>query len=151
MYQELKPGEYKKMSLEQRVGEFKKWVEDQVLNMKAIVRSVAGTIPEANTEIEEVIISDFKYLPKLINNYEEDSAAYALLKYRLENNIVNCDDSILDTDTFGAITINECGYCDSEEDIQTLDAQRNLADELLTLCRIFELKDLETTIKAWRP
>ena len=151
MYQELKPDEYKKLSLEQRVGELKKWLEDQILNMKAIIRSVAGTIPEANTEIEEVILSDFRYLPKMINDYDDDSAAYALLKYRLENNIVNCGDTVLDTDMFGAISVKECGYCDSEENIQTLDAQRNLADELITLCRMFQFKDLETTLHAWRP
>lgn len=151
-YQVLTEDQYKALPLEGRVEEMKKWIEDCFVNHRSIIRSIAGTLPEMHNDIAEVINAPFKDLPKLINNYEEDSVAHIILKHRLEKNIVTCDNSILDLDAVGeCIRDVYLNYCDSEDDNNTI---RNLAssnDDLQTLCRIFGFEALQKSLKAWQP
>jgi hypothetical protein len=150
MYQNLGTEAYEQMTLEQRIDEMRKWVEDQVSNYKAILRAIAGTIPESDPDIDTVITVDLRDLPPMINDFDGNSTAHAILKYRLENSIETCDSFILDSDIIGHITAEICSECDEEDNI-SITQQRNFADELLIICGIFGFKDLASSISAWRP
>lgn len=152
MYEVLKQKAYKKMTADGQIAEFKKWLEDQFNETRAILRSVAGTMPESDPDIDTVISADLRELPKLINDYDEESAAYAILKYRLEKGIDNCGDSILDSDMFGLITSKFCADIgDGEDDCITIEQQRNLIDELRVLCIIFGFDSIRESLTLWRP
>jgi hypothetical protein len=150
-YQELPTESYKKMFPKDQIAELKKWLEDQLNEHRAILRSVAGAIPECDPDLDTVLSVDMRDLPKMINDYEEDSLAHAILKYRIANKVEICDDSILDSDMVGEIVVKICECCDSEEDMRTLQNQRSVADSMVTLCRIFCFKDLEKSFLTWYP
>lgn len=151
MYKLLDPSEYGTMTSEKRVAELRLWLTDQLDNHRAVLRSIAGTMPEADPDLKTVMCVDLKDLPTMMNDYEEDSAAYAVLKYRLENVIDNCDDSILDTELIGKIVMEILPYCDGEEDTRTLLAHRSFAEDMITICKIFCFDDLEKDFTFWQP
>lgn len=151
MYKLLDPSEYGTMTSEKRVAELRLWLTDQLDNHRAVLRSIAGTMPEADPDLKTVMCVDLKDLPTMMNDYEEDSAAYAVLKYRMENAIDICDDSILDSDMIGKIVMSIVPDCDSEEDVRTLMAHRSFADDMITICSIFCFDDLRESFTTWRP
>jgi len=150
-YQELTTDQYKALPLEGRVEELRKWLEDQLDNQRSVLRSVAGAMPEVDPEIEEVIGVELKELPKMINEYEENSAAHMILKYRLENAIEDLDDTILDTDEFGETIMKVVSEFDSEEDQRTINTYRSFSDDMISICQIFGFEALRKSFNAWRP
>lgn len=151
MYKVLNKSEYDRMDVGYKVDELKKWLTDQLDNHKAVMRSITGTMPEGDPDLETVMAVDLRDLPTMINDFEEDSAAYAVLKYRMENSIDVCDDSILDSEVIGRIVMEIVPDCDSEEDTRTLLAHRSAVDDLMTICLIFGFDDLRNDFAAWRP
>lgn len=151
MYEILDNKEYDTMPPEDKIGELRKWMIEQLDNHKAVLRSIAGTIPEADPDLETVLCVDLRELPTMMNDYDEDSAAYAVLKYRMENAIDDCNDSILDSDVIGRIVMGILPDCDSEEDVRTMLAHRSFADDMITICSIFCFDDLRESFAIWRP
>ena len=147
-YQTLTPEEYKSMTLECKIIEIEEWMEDQLANHQAIINSIAGTHPETNEELASVIDADFKNLPKMINDFENDSLEHAILKYRLDNNIVSCEDKILTQNFVGEKVIALCEYADSESDIATIESQRSLVDDMITLGTILGFDCLVQSFKS---
>lgn len=141
---------YEQMTAEQRIAEFRKWMEDALDNHRATVRSLAGTMVEQDPDIENVIATPFNELALLINDYKEDSPEHFLIKYRLENNVGDCEESILDTNEYGELSCSLIieGDTDDEEELA---AERTSIDELIDLCRIFCFEDLQKSFEAWRP
>jgi hypothetical protein len=151
MYTELTAEQYMSMTNEEQINELKKWIEDTLDNQRAIIRTIAGTILEMDEDVTEVIEAPFKDLATLLNNYDEDSAAYAILKYRLDHNVEDCDDLILDTDELGRVICRIALDCESEEEGQDLKDIRAYNDTLQTFCRIFGFEALLKSLRAWRP
>jgi hypothetical protein len=151
MYTELTAEQYMSMTNEEQINELKKWIEDALDNHRAIIRSIAGTMTEIDEDIAEALEASFKDLATLLNSYDEDSAAYAILKYRLDHNVEDCDDLILDTDELGRIICRISLDCTSEEDGQDLKDIRAYNDNLQTFCRIFGFEALLKSLQAWCP
>jgi hypothetical protein len=87
----------------------------------------------------------------MMNDYEEDSTAYAVLKYRMENAIDDCDDSILDSDMFAKVVMEILPDCYSEEDVKTILTHQSFAEDMITVCTIFCFDDLRESFVNWRP
>ena len=151
MYKVLDRKEYGTMTAEDKISELRKWVTEQLDNHKAVLRSITGIIPVANKDFNTVISVDLRDLPTMMNDFDEDSVAYAVLKYRIENAIDDCDDIILDSDAIGRIVMGILPNCDSEEDIRTILAHRSFSDDMITLCSIFCFDDLRESFTIWRP
>lgn len=150
-YKELPAKKYQAMNREEQIIEFSKWIEDALENHKANIRAIAGTMPEMDEDIAEVIDAPFKDLATLINDYDEDSVAHAILKYRLENGIQKCDDSVLDADELGPVICRISLDCESEEDSTSLQDIRGYIDNFKIFCWIFNLEALMKSLNAWRP
>ena len=151
-YTGLTSEQYKALPLEGRVEELRKWIEDCLDNHRATIRSIANTMPEWDDDIAEVIDTPFKDLPKKINDYEEDSVAHIILKHRLDNNMITCDDSVLDLDMVGqCIRDNYLRECDSEEDVNDLQDIRSSTEDLITISRIFNFEALTKSLESWKP
>lgn len=151
MYEALDKEKYSSMNPEERIGELRKWLTEQLDNHKSVLRSIAGTMPEVDEDLDTVMSVDLRDLPTMINNYEENSTAYIVLKYRLENSIEDCDDGLLDCDILGKVVMEILPDCDSEEDVRTILAHRSFADDMITICQIFCLDDLKESFTIWRP
>jgi hypothetical protein len=154
MYKPLNPKQYKKLSHEKRVEELRKYLNDSLDNIKAVVISIAGCNPEVEDDIGEVLSVSFEELPTLISSYNQDSVAHAILKYRLENQVEGpCDDALLKLDALGEIIAKECeSLGESQEDTDYINEIRDLIDNhYLILCDIFCLEDLKKSFSTWRP
>jgi hypothetical protein len=151
MYKILDIEEYRRMGVGNKVGELRKWVSGQLDNHKSVLRVVAGETPEINPDLEMVMSVDLRELPTMMNDYEEDSTAYAVLKYRMENAIDDCDDSILDSDMFAKVVMKILPDCDGEEDTRTISAHQSFANDMITICTIFCFDDLRESFTIWRP
>lgn len=151
MYKILDPEHYTSLSPESRLQELQLWLEGQLENHRAVLRSVAGTIPEIDMDIEEVMNAEFNELGQLINNYQEGSAARAILAYRIQNNIQDYDENVLDIEAVAKVTTELCRDCDSEEDQRTVTAHRSFAEDMAEICRILCFKDLEKAFTLWCP
>ena len=150
-YLELTAEQYAGMPMECRVFELAKWIADCLENQMAVMRSIAGTSMESDPEIENVIATPFNDLGMMINDYEEDSACHFLLKYRLEHHSEDCDERILDTNEYGKLSCEYARDSDQEEDIRDIQNIRNYCHDLILLCRIFGLPELEERLQAWCP
>lgn len=151
MYKVLDPSEYGIMTLEKRIAELRVWLTDQLDNHMAVLRSIAGIIPEADEDLDTVLSVDLKELPVMMNDFDEYSTAYAVLKYRLENSVDVCDDNILDCDMIGKLVTGILPDINSEEDLRTVLAHRSFADDMITICQIFCFDDLKRRFTIWRP
>jgi len=151
MYKELDYKVYGSMSNEQKILELRKWVEDQFANCRATLRAIAY-IPDDDPDILTVIKTPFKDLPKLINDYDEGSVQHMILKYRLDNNIVTGDVSLLDINIIGKITAECCGDSPlTDEDTAAICHNRAVIDELRTICKIFGFMYILEDLIIWRP
>lgn len=151
MYKVLDPSEYGIMTAFERSTELRAWLIHQLDNHRAVLRSVAGIMPECDEDLDTVMSVDLIELPKMINDYDDGSTAYAVLKYRMENSIDVCDDSILDSDMIGKLVMEILPDCDSEEDVRTILAHRSFAEDMITICQIFCFDDLKGSFTIWRP
>jgi hypothetical protein len=153
MYEVLTNKQYRKLTAEDQIVELKKWLSDQLDNHCAVMRSVSGTLIEADPEIEEAIGADLNELPTMINDYEEGTAANFIVKYRLANAIEDCDDSILDTDEFGKVVMKLLSNSEyeSEEDINIIRSHKSFCSDMITVCLIFGYEDLRKSFIAWHP
>lgn len=154
MYKILKPEQYKKLSYEKKVEELRKYLNEQLDGVRSCVISIAGCTPEINDDIGEVLSVSFEELPTLVANYQQDSVAQAILKYRLENQIKGpCNDDLLYLDAFGEIIAKECeALGESQEDTDYISEIRDQIDEqYFVLCDIFGLEDLKKSFSTWRP
>jgi hypothetical protein len=151
MYKVLDIEEYRRMDSGHKIGELRKWVTEQLDNHKSVLRSVAGEIPEINPDLDTVMSVDLRELPTMMNDYEEDSTAYAVLKYRMENAIDDCDDSILDSDMFAKVVMEILPYLSGEEDVKSILTHRSFAEDMITICTIFCFDDLRESFVNWRP
>jgi hypothetical protein len=151
MYKEKTPEQYKALSLEQRATQLQRWLEDQLDNHQSVIRSIAGTTPESDPNIDNVLGADFKELPTMINDYEEGSIAKFLLKHRLQNNLTECNDSLLDLDDAGRISVKLLHEGDSEENIDIIRAHKTFAYDMIVICKIFGFEGLQKSFEAWCP
>lgn len=155
MYRPLTQIKYKKMSAEDQREDFKKWVADALENKRAIIRSIAGTMLEQNFEIDNALATPFDELALLINEYKEGTSPHFIVKYRFENNLKECDDSLLDTDDYGKHScriLTEIYDEDNEDDIYiNVRKERDAFDDLIQFCKIFCFEDLLKSLEAWRP
>ena len=151
MYDLLTNKQYNNLSEKYRLKELHKWLESQLENHRSVLRSIAGVTMEDDPDIEEVIGAEYSELGQLINKYDDSSAAKAIYTYRLENNVEECDDSILDLDFMGIITAKLCLVCVSEEGWHTIISQRSFDKDMINNCRILCLNDLEKSFDIWYP
>lgn len=152
MYRPLTQEKYKKMSAEAQREDFKKWVADALDNKQAIIRSIAGTMIEQNFEIDNALATPFNELALLINEYTEGTSPHFIVKYRLENNLKECDDSLLDTDDYGKHSCRIIvGLFDDFGDDINVSKERDAFDDLIQFCKIFCFEDLLKSLEAWRP
>jgi hypothetical protein len=156
MYRPLTQIKYKKMSAEAQREDFKKWVADALDNKRAIIRSIAGTMIEQDFEIDNALATPFDELALLINEYTEGTTPHFIVKYRLENNLKECDDSLLDTDDYGKHSCKIIVGLDDDEDNEddtsiNVRKERDAFDDLIQFCKIFCFEDLLKSLEAWRP
>lgn len=149
MYNELEATAYNQMSSEEKILEVRKWVDNTFADCKYQLR-VLACIPEDRIDILTVIRTPYKDLPKLINEYDEESVQHMILKHRLENKIVHCTPNVLDINTIGIFTAKLLQEVDGE-DALALEKICVQLDYLRDLCKILGFQDLLEDIIIWKP
>jgi hypothetical protein len=151
MYEELTQEQYSKLSLQQRVDELKKWIENELENFQNYIRNFSSSGME-NEDIEDIIATPLDELPPLINTYPEDSAQHFLVKYRLAHNIEDCEESILDATEYGKLC---CKLAHEAAEDESKARYLNYLDEgihdSIVICNMFGFEDLRKNLKAWAP
>lgn len=149
MYSLLKATAYNQMSSEEKILEVRKWVDNTFAYCRYQLRNLA-CIPDDDPDILTVIKSPYKDLPKLINEYDQNSVQHMILKHRLENKIVHCTMNVLDINAIRIYTLNELRDVDGE-DALTDEMICSQLDYLRDICKILGFQDLLEDIILWRP
>lgn len=135
--------------LEEKILELKMMIENRFVECRERLK-VLACMPEDDPDINLVIQTPFRDLPKLINDYDEGSIQHKLLKYRLDNRVEICDNSILDIGIVGIFVVELLQDCDGEDatEVQTI---RNTIDDLRTISKIFGFQSILEDLTIWRP
>ena len=150
MYNDLGATAYNQMSSEEKILEVRKWVDNQLTDCKYQLR-VLACIPDDDPDILTVIRTPYKDLPKLINEYDEESVQNMILKHRLENKIEHCTMNVLDINEIGIFTAKILQEDVDGDDAVALEKICKQLDYLRDLCKILGFQDLLEDIILWRP
>jgi hypothetical protein len=152
MYTVLSKSQYKKMTLKQRVAEFKKYFEDMFSDsVKESAKESAFCTREWG-DVDEVLEASFEDLPTMINEFTGETIAGKLLNLRLENNVEVCEDTFLYSDEVGKIVAQELRETEDEEDNYRRNCDiRDRIDYLKNICAIFNFEDISKSLDVWRP
>lgn len=145
---------YAALPAEQRIDDMKHWMLEEISNLKALLRSVAGVLPEIDSESWEALSAMFDDLPLIMSDLEDHSVANFIVKYRLEHDIKTVDHQtecmILNQREMGPIITDliSCGVDGSNyEDVKNY--QRYM-DSLIQICTILGFEEELKDLKAWR-
>jgi hypothetical protein len=135
--------------LDEKILKLKMMIENRFAECRERLK-VLSCMPEDDPDINLVIQTPFRDLPKLINDYDEGSIQHKLLKYRLDNRVEICDNSILDIGIVGIFVVELLQDCDGEDatEVQTI---RNTIDDLRTISKIFGFQSILEDLTIWRP
>lgn len=135
--------------LDEKILKLKIMIENRFAECRERLK-VLSCMPEDDPDINLVIQTPFRDLPKLINDYDEGSIQHKLLKYRLDNRVEICDNSILDIGIVGIFVVELLQDCDGEDatEVQTI---RNTIDDLRTISKIFGFQSIIEDLTIWRP
>lgn len=149
---------YDAMPAVKQIEEIKKWIESELDDAIRSLQQLVGFHPDGNRDVENVMATPYEDLPTLINNYDEDSLEYALVKKRIADNISEEDTWDLLDSEWGADKVKEKIQCMIDCSTGMLQAdQETLHTNYFQILNLMELstlcgdEDLHKKVTTWLP
>jgi hypothetical protein len=137
-----------------RIKELTAWVRDEVEPVKALILEVAKMDLSKQQGLETVLGTPIDELPKLINDYEDDSVCHKVLKHRLALKIPE-GLNLMDTSWYADLVRSEITHALENTDELAYEDQRDLNScflkllNLKTVATILGDEGLVDEIKPW--
>lgn len=150
---------YAAMPAVKQIEEIKKWIESELDDAIRSLQQLVGFHPDGNRDVENVMATPYEDLPTLINDYDEDSLEYALVKKRIADHISEEDTWDLLDSEWGAEKVKEeiqrkievQSWEEEGGDAQTLHANYFQILNLMELSTLCGDEDLHKKVTTWLP